>query len=67
MKKLKKIKEKIKKTFCKKKKIKFIDLATGEDVSKYGETSFTGFRGRLSIPKDDDKQGVFTKYSDIAP
>ena len=47
--------------FCRKKKVKFVDLATGKDVSKNIETAFS----RLSIPKDDDHLGSFTKYSDI--
>ena len=50
--------------FFRKKKLKIIDISTGKDVSKYIEISFPG---RISIPKDDDKRGNFTKYSDIAP
>ena len=63
LKKLKKIKEKIKKMFCRKKYIKIIDLTTGKDVSKHVEISFTG----ISTPKDDDTLGSFTKDSGIAP
>ena len=55
--------KKFKKIFCRKKRIKFIDLANSKDVSKNRER----YSGRISIPKDDDTLGSFTDYSDIAP
>ena len=58
------MKIKLLRKFFRKKKLKIIDISTGKDVSKYIEISFSG---RIPIPKDDDKRGSFTKYSDIAP